>query len=48
MYKPMNCSAVKVSKAVPLGAKGEGMHSSYSFVTSALDRGEWSASFTPG
>jgi hypothetical protein len=35
------------SKAVPLrhaGAKGEKNYSSYSFLTSALDMGEWSAS----
>jgi len=43
-------------KAVPLrhaGAKGEKRYSSYSFLTSALDGGEWSASrpgraLTPG
>jgi hypothetical protein len=40
-------------KAVPLHAWGERRYSSYSFSTSALDGGEWSASrpgraFTPG
>jgi hypothetical protein len=38
---------IKKSKAVPLhhaGAKGERKYSFYSFVTSALDKGEWSAS----
>jgi hypothetical protein len=39
---------VKKSKAIPLHAMvalgGERRYSSYSFLTSALDRGEWSAS----
>jgi hypothetical protein len=51
-----SCSCVSKSKAVPLRAMealGGERYSSYSFTTSALDRGEWSAShpgraFTPG
>jgi hypothetical protein len=36
--------AVKQSYNTPMEAKGEIMYSSYSFLTSALDRVEWSAS----
>jgi hypothetical protein len=44
---------VKQSRYTPWGVWGERGHSSYSFTTSTLDRGEWSASrpgraFTPG
>jgi hypothetical protein len=44
---------VKLSHERHAGAKGESQHSCYSFLTSALDRGEWSASrpgraFPPG
>jgi hypothetical protein len=35
---------VKLSRNSYAGAKGERKFSSYSFVTSALDGGEWSAS----
>jgi hypothetical protein len=52
----LNLRIVKKGKAVPLhhgGAWGERSYSSYSFTTSALDGGEWSASrpgraITPG
>jgi hypothetical protein len=43
----LNCEYC-ISKAVPLyakdGAQGERRYSSYSFLTSALEGGEWSAS----
>jgi hypothetical protein len=37
-------SIKKQSRYTPCGAWGERRYSSYSFLTSALDRGEWSAS----
>jgi hypothetical protein len=46
LYQPIKKS--KKSKAVPLHTMethgGESRYSSYSFLTSALDEGEWSAS----
>jgi hypothetical protein len=46
--RPLYHSIVKVKQSVPQhtyeGARGERRHSSYSFMTSALDAGEWLAS----
>jgi hypothetical protein len=48
-YEQNKCKAVPLRNAV---AKGERKYSSYSFLTSALDGGEWSVTprplFTPG
>jgi hypothetical protein len=40
----LNSKAIKLSTTRHEGAWGERMYSSYSFKTSALDGGEWSAS----
>jgi hypothetical protein len=40
----MTCKKVKLSRYTPWRHMGERRYSSYSFLTSALDGGEWSAS----